>query len=164
MRSTSHWGTANPCIDIVAVVRSSAMSLEAHKELIRRYQQILNDGDLDALDTVVATDIRMPTAFPGFPPGLEGARAIAAANIQMCPDFHVAIEDLVAEGDRVAAFITITGTHTRDMLGIPPTGKAWSAAGMSLFRIANGKIVEHRGVGDILSILQQIGAFPAFGT
>jgi steroid delta-isomerase-like uncharacterized protein len=145
------------------MVPSSAMSLEAHKDLVRRYQEILNNGDLDALGTVVAADISMPTSFPGFPPGLEGARAIAAANIQMIPDFHVSIDELIAEGDRVAAFITITGTHARDMLGIPPTGKAWSVVGMSLFRIAEGKIVEHRGVGDIVSILQQIGAFPAFG-
>jgi steroid delta-isomerase-like uncharacterized protein len=139
------------------------MSLEANKDLVRRYQEILNKGDLDALGTVVATDISMPTSFPGFPPGLEGARAIAAANIKMIPDFHVSIDELIAESDRVAAFMTISGTHTREMLGIPPTGKAWSVVGMSLFRIADGKIVEHRGVGDILSILQQIGAFPAFG-
>ena len=105
----------------------------------------------------------MPTAFPGFPPGLEGARAIAAANRQMIPDFHVSIEELIAEGDRVAALITITGTHTRTMLGISPTGKAFSVVGMSLFRIAGGKIVEHRGVGDIVGVLQQIGAYPAFG-
>src|SRR4029453_17012291 len=90
------------------VVCSGAMSLEANKDLVRRYQDILNAGDLEALGTVVATDIRMPTAFPGFPPGLAGATAIAAANIQMIPDFHVSIEELIGEGDRVAAFITIT--------------------------------------------------------
>ena len=145
------------------VVRSGAMSLEANKDLVRRYQDILNAGDLEALGTVVATDIRMPTAFPGFPPGLAGATAIAAANIQMIPDFHVSIEELIGEGDRVAAFITITGTHTREMLGIPPTGKSWSIVGMALFRIADGKIVEHRGVGDIFSMMQQIGALPGFG-
>ena len=145
------------------MVRSGAMSLEANKDLVRRYQEILNAGDVDALATVVATDISMPTAFPGFPPGLEGARAIAAANIEMIPDFHVSIEDLIAEGDRVAALLTITGTHTREMLGLPPTGTAWSIVGMALFRIADGKIVEHRGVGDIFSMMQQIGALPAFG-
>ena len=139
------------------------MSPEQQKDLVRRYQEILNSGELAALGEVVATDISMPTAFPGFPLGLEGARAIAAANRQMIPDFHVSIEDVIAEGDRVAAFITITGTHTRDMLGIPPTGKAFSVVGMSMFRIADGKIVEHRGVGDIVSVLQQIGAMPSFG-
>ena len=139
------------------------MSLEEQKDLVRRYQDILNSGDLAELGAVVATDISMPTAHPGFPSGLEGARAIAAANRQMIPDFHVSIEDLIAEGDRVAAFITITGTHTRDMFGIPPTGKAFSVVGMSMFCIAGGKIVEHRGVGDIVSILQQIGALPPFG-
>jgi len=89
--------------------------------------------------------------------------AIAAANIEMIPDFHVSIEDLIAEGDRVAALLTITGTHTREMLGLRPTGTAWSIVGMALFRIADGKIVEHRGVGDIFSMMQQIGALPAFG-
>jgi steroid delta-isomerase-like uncharacterized protein len=139
------------------------MSLEKHKAIVRRYQEILNANDLDALGDVVADDISMPTSFPGFPPGLEGARAIAAANRQMIPDFTVTIDDLVAEGDLVAAFITITGTHTREMFGIPPTGKAFKISGMSLFRIDDGKIVEHRGVGDIVGVLQQIGAMPAFG-
>jgi steroid delta-isomerase-like uncharacterized protein len=137
-----------------------AVSLEEHKAIVRRYQETLNDGDLETLGEVVATDISMPTAFPGFPPGLEGARAIAAANRQMIPDFRVTIDELVAEGDRVAASFTITGTHTRDMFGIPPSGKAFSVIGMSMFRIADGKIVEHRGVGDMLSALQQIGALP----
>jgi predicted ester cyclase len=145
-----------------AVIRSGAMSLESNKDLVRRYQEILNAGNLEALGTVVAANISMPTSFPGFPPGLKGAMAIAAANIQMIPDFHVSIEELIAEGDRVAAFITITGTHTREMLGIPPTGEAWNIVRMSLFRIADDKIVEHRGVGDIFSLLQQIRALPAF--
>jgi steroid delta-isomerase-like uncharacterized protein len=139
------------------------MSLEANKAIVRRYQEILNTNDLEALGDVVADAISMPTSFPGFSPGLEGARAIAAANRQMIPDFTVTIEDLIAEGDRVAAFLTITGTHAREMFGIPPTGKAFRIIGMSLFRIEGGKIVEHRGVGDIVGVLQQIGAMPAFG-
>src|SRR5438128_10595187 len=109
MRWTSPWERRAPLARpptprfSCTMVRSSAMSLEAHKNLVRRYQEILNNGDLDALGTVVATDISMPTSFPGFPPGLEGARAIAAANIQMIPDFHVSIDELIPEGDRLAA-------------------------------------------------------------
>lgn len=139
------------------------MSLEEQKAIVRRYQDILNRGELDALGEVVAADISMPDALPGFPPGLAGARAIAAANIAMIPDFHVAIEELVAEGDRVAAFLSITGTHTRDLFGVPPSGRAFKVVGMSLFRIADGLIVEHRGVGDIVGVLQQIGALPPLG-
>ena len=137
--------------------------LEDNKAIVRRYQELLNAGDLQALGEVVADDISMPTAFPGFPSGLEGAKAIAATNLQMIPDFTVTIEELIAEDDRVAAFITITGTHTRTMFGIPPTGKAFNVIGMAMFRIVGGKIVEHRGVGDMLSALQQIGALPPLG-
>lgn len=137
------------------------MSLEENKAIVRRYQDLLNAGDLDALDTVAASTISMPEALPGFPPGLEGARAIAAANLAMIPDFHIAIEELVAEGDRVAARFTITGTHNRDLYGIAPTGRTFRVPGMAQFRIADGKIVEHYGLGDMFAAFQQLGAFPS---
>lgn len=139
------------------------MSLEENKAIVRRYQDLLNAGDLDALDTVVATTISMPEALPGFPSGLEGARAIAAANLTMIPDFHIGIEELVAEGDRVVARFTITGTHSRDLYGLAPTGRTFRVLGMAQFRIADGKIVEHYGLGDMFGAFRQLGAFPSLG-
>jgi len=137
------------------------MSLEDNKAIVRRYQEILNNNDLDALGEVMAEDISMPDILPGMPPGLEGAKTINRMAIAGMPDFHVAIEELIAEGDRVAARVTITGAHSGEFFGIPPTGRRISAIGMYAVRIAGGKIVEHRGVEDALGILQQLGAIPS---
>jgi steroid delta-isomerase-like uncharacterized protein len=139
------------------------VSIEDHKAIVRRYQAALNRNDLDALDQVVAADIATPAMLPGFPPGLEGAKAIHRLTLAGVPDFHTAIEDLIAEGDRVAARITMTGTQTGEFFGVPPTGRTFTMTGMYIVRIADGKIVEHWGVEDALGLLQQLGAMPAPG-
>ena len=136
------------------------MSTEANKAIVRRYQQLLNKNKLDALGEVVAEDFQMPDLFPGLPQGIAGARMIHQIGIAGMPDWHVTIEDLIAEGDKVAARITMTGTQTGEFVGLPPSDKKVTISGMYIARIANGKIVEHRGIEDALGMLQQLGAIP----
>lgn len=70
------------------------------------------------------------------------------------------VEDVVAEGDRVAVRLTARGTHTGPLLGLPPTGKSVSFGGMEVFRVADGLIVESWGQFDALGLLRQLGATP----
>jgi len=78
------------------------------------------------------------------------------------PDYNVSIDDLIAEGDRVAARFTMRGTHTgADFLGLPASGRKINVTGISIFRIADGKIAEHWANEDALGLLQQLGAMPA---
>jgi len=86
------------------------VSVEENKWVVRRYQDALNNNDFDALAEVVAADIHMPDILPGFPQGFEGAKQIHQLTVAGVPDVHTTIEDLVAEGDRVVARITMTGT------------------------------------------------------
>ncbi len=137
------------------------MSIEHNKKIVRRYQEALNNNNLDALDEVVAADISTPDILSGFPPGLAGAKAVHKMSVAGMPDLHTTIEVLVAEGDKVAARITMTGTHTGEFFGIPPTGRRVKFTGIYIVRIANGKIVEHRGVEDGVGLMQQLGAIPA---
>ena len=74
------------------------------------------------------------------------------------PDIQWTLEEMVAEGDKVAARFTMRGTHTGAFMGIPPSGKRFSVTSMGIYRIANGQIVEEHGLPDMLGILQQIGA------
>ena len=134
------------------------MPTEENKAIVRRYQEALNANDLDALGDVVAADIRMPDILPGFPQGIEGAKQIQQVTLAGAPDFHTTIEDLIAEGDRVAARITMTGTQTGEFFGVPPSGRPFKITGMYIARIANGKIVEHRGVEDAVGLVRQLGA------
>ncbi len=139
------------------------MSLEANKELVRRYQEIYNSNELDALSEVLADDLLTPRIMPGIPSGLEGAKAAHRIMLEGFPDFQTTIEDLIAEGDEVAARITMRGTHTGQFLTIPPTGKRVEFSGMYIVRVENGKIAEHWGEEDSVSLLAQLGVKPQVG-
>jgi steroid delta-isomerase-like uncharacterized protein len=136
------------------------MSLEENKAIVRRYQDALNRNDLDALDAVVAADIHMPDILPGFPQGIEGAKQIHRLTLAGAPDYHTTIDFMIAEGDRVVSHLTMTGTQTGGFFGIPPSGRAFEITGISIARIANGKIVEHQGVEDAIGLMRQLGAAP----
>lgn len=79
------------------------------------------------------------------------------------PDLHRAVEDLIAEGDRVVARQTMRGTHRGEYMGIPPTRRHVTFTATGIYRIADGRVVESWINRDDLSILQQIGPAPAPG-
>ena len=134
------------------------MSIEENKKIVRRYQEIYNSNDLDVLDEVVSEDLLTPKIMPGIPTGIEGAKAAHRIMLAGFPDYRTVIDDLFAEGDKVAARISMSGTNTGSFMGIPATGKHVSFTGIYIARIANGKIVEHWGEEDSVSLLQQLGA------
>jgi len=134
------------------------MSTEENKEIVRRYQEAYNSNHLDVLEEIMSPEVLTPKIMPGMPPGLEGAKRVHQTTLIGMPDFHTHIEDLIAEGDKVVARVTMTGTHSGDFFGIPATGKKVSFTGVYIVRIAEGKIVEHWGEEDSVSLLQQLGA------
>jgi predicted ester cyclase len=139
------------------------MSIEENKEIVRRYQVAYNSNTLDALNEIVAADVLTPKIMPGLPPGIEGAKAVHRTTLLGMPDFHTAIDELVAEGDKVVARVTMTGTHTGDFWGMPATGRRVEFTGMYMVRIEGGKIVEHWGEEDGVGLLQQLGFMPGPG-
>jgi steroid delta-isomerase-like uncharacterized protein len=140
--------------------KEALMSVEENKRIVRRYQEIYNSNNLDTLNEVVKEDFLTPRMLPGMPSGLEGAKQIHKATLLGMPDWHTEIEELIAEGDKVVARITITGTHTGVFFGIPATGNRVSISGIYIARIEDGKIVEHWGEEDSVSLMQQLGAMP----
>jgi steroid delta-isomerase-like uncharacterized protein len=79
------------------------------------------------------------------------------------PDVHIAIDDLIAAGDKVVTRYTATGTHQGELMGIPATGKKISITGVSIYRFANGQIVEDWAEFDQLGMLTQLGVIPPAG-
>jgi steroid delta-isomerase-like uncharacterized protein len=77
------------------------------------------------------------------------------------PDLHVAVEDVIAEGDKVVFRATVTGTHQGEYMGLPPTGKSITYNEIFIFRFANGRIAEMWGVVDVFSQMRQLGVIPA---
>jgi len=136
------------------------MSIEENKAIVRRYQEAYNTNNLDDLDGLVAADLITHALMPGMPSGLEGGKQIHRLTIAALPDFSTAIEDLMAEGDKVIMRFTATGTFKNEFIGLPPTGKLIKFTGISIFRLAGGKIVEHWGQEDELGLMRQLGAIP----
>ncbi len=133
------------------------MSIEENKEIVRRYQEAYNKQDYDALAEIVAPDALTPNMISTMPRGLEGAKLVHQKTLLGMPDYYTTIEDLIAEGNRVVARVTITGTHTGDFYGIPATGKRINVSAIYIVRIANGKIVEHWGEENGVTVLRQLG-------
>src|SRR5215216_3001739 len=134
------------------------MSIEENKRIVRRYQEIYNSNNLKDLGEVISENLRTPRIMPGIPSGISGAKAAHEIMLTGFPDYQTRIDDLIAEADKVVARVTMTGTHTGEFMGIPATGKRVEFSGMYIARIELGKIVEHWGEEDGVSLLQQLGA------
>jgi len=118
------------------------MSIEENKTAVRRmFEEVMNQGNLQAVDELVADDYKL-TDPPGLPPGKEGLRALANMYRTGAPDLHMTVEDLIGEGDQVVARWTATGTHTGDMMGLPPTGQKVQFRALSWLRMKDGRIAE----------------------
>jgi steroid delta-isomerase-like uncharacterized protein len=140
------------------------MSVEDNTEVIRAYvETIFNQRQVDRAAELVAPDYLDHAALPGQAPGLAGAKQKWAMYLAGIPDLRVTIEELVAEGDRVAVRRSYEGTHQGELLGVPPTGKHVRISGISIFRLAGGKIAEQWEQLDRLALMQQLGALPTPG-
>jgi steroid delta-isomerase-like uncharacterized protein len=138
------------------------MSPDDNKAILRTYvETIFNQKRVDRADDLVAPDYLDHAALPGQAPGLEGAKQKWAMYLAGIPDLRVTIEEMVAEGDKVAVRRSYEGTHQGELLGIPAIGKHLQLGGISIFRLAGGKIAEHWEQLDRLTLMQQLGVIPA---
>lgn len=135
------------------------MSTEENKALVRRfYEEVWNRRNLAVADEVFAADYARHDLRPTpVPPGPEGQKLIADMFRTAFPDGQVTIDLLIAEADMVVARWTIQGTHQGAWITIPPTGKRVSFAGVNIFRIVGGKVVEIWNHRDDLGLMQQLG-------
>src|SRR4028118_1208905 len=133
------------------------MSAEECKALTCRAFEAINQKNLDALDEMVASDIIDHDPVPGQGPGLEGVKQYFSSMHTAFPDVQMNIDDMIAEGDKVVARVNVGGTHQGEFMGIDPTGNRVTITGIDILRIADGKIVEHWGKFDDLSMMQQLG-------
>jgi steroid delta-isomerase-like uncharacterized protein len=131
--------------------------VEAVKAVVRTYFEAVNSGDEAALDAVLAEDYLQHA--PPAAPGREAVKRHLAMYRSGFADLRVAVEDVLSEGDRVVARTTTEGTHTGPFLGHPPTFRRFRAEGLDIFRLRDGKLVEHWGVFDTLGMLIQIGLY-----
>ncbi len=135
------------------------MGADGNKAIVRRFvEEVQNGGNLAVLDELTAPGYVNHTAPPGVPADREGLKQLTAMFRRAFPDGRMAIEDLVAEGDRVVTRKTFRGTHGGELMGIPPTGRAVAIQLIDIVRLADGKAVESWSAADDLGMLQQLGA------
>jgi predicted ester cyclase len=135
------------------------MSLEENKAIVRRFWDAVNQGDLKAAEDTLAASYK--GRIPGQPElDAEGVCRLVAEYRRGFPDMHFTIEEMVAEGDKVATRVAMTGTHTGEFQGIAPTGKQVRMTGTQIDRVLYGRSVRTWADIDALGLLQQLGALP----
>lgn len=119
------------------------MSLEANKALLRRmFEEVIPAGDPRAMRKIVAADFLDHDPMPGQPAGVQGAEYVVSTMNAAYPDLRFTVDDLLAEGDRVAMRWTLRGTHRGPFLGRPPTGRPVQLCATTIWRIKDGKVTE----------------------
>jgi steroid delta-isomerase-like uncharacterized protein len=131
-----------------------------NKALVRRFiDDAFVRGRPDDLDEIVS-DRFTPRTWPSVEPGVESLKQTVSRMAAGLRDVRFEIEDMIAEGDRVAVRLTAHAVHRGDFMGVPAAGKGYTIAEQHIFRIADGKIAEHWHVADMLGMMRQLGAMP----
>ena len=136
---------------------------EDNKALVRRFYDGVNSGQVDeVVDELVADDfVEHEENLPGMPEpptDKEGVKIFFRTLLDAFDGLHNNVEDVVAEGDRVAVRSRVTGTHTGEFMGIAPTGRSIDIEVIDWVLIKDGKAAEHWGVTDVVAMMQQLGA------
>jgi steroid delta-isomerase-like uncharacterized protein len=137
------------------------VSEEDNKAVIRRWIEAYNNRDMQAeADVLDPGFVAHVPAAPGPLEGLEAWRKFTAAFVEAFPDLRLTVEDILSEGDKVAARVVFHGTHRGEFQGIAPTGKEVAFSSIEVNRVVGGKVEEHWVELDLLGLMQQLGAIP----
>ena len=120
----------------------------------------LNAKDMATMESLIAHDFVDNDAKPGMAPGRQGMIDMMGMFVGAFPDLNVVVDHWVAEGDLVAGVMTTKGTQTGEFMGMPASGKKFSVREMHMVRVANGKMAEHWGLADEMSMMQQLEFMP----
>jgi steroid delta-isomerase-like uncharacterized protein len=139
----------------------SAAEETANKKTFKRFQDATNTHDPElisrTIDEIVEPDVVIRTPLPVEAAGAAALKEVFARLHLAFPDLKVTVEDMVAEGDRVAGRNSVSGTHQGDYMGHPATGRSVVYNEIFIFRFAGGRIAETWGVVDVFSQLKQLG-------
>ncbi len=140
------------------------MSTEDSTAVVRRFlDEVISRGNMAALDETCAPDLIWHGGSVGEFRSREEFKQGVSPFFSAFPDLRVTADDVLSEGDKVVCRYTWDGTHRGDFFGVPATSRRVTVSGMSVYRVAGGKIVEEWWLEDLLGLMQQLGAIPAPG-
>ena len=137
---------------------------DANKAVMERfYAEVVNTGNLDLIDELLTDDFVEYEEFPGLTPDRAGVKQFFGLFKQAFPDATMTPEQMLAEGDMVAARVRIRGTHRGEFMGVPATGKEIDVEAVDIVQFHDGIASAHWGVSDVMTMMQQLGAIPEPG-
>jgi steroid delta-isomerase-like uncharacterized protein len=135
-------------------------TLERNKALVRRFiEEIFLRHDFAAVDELLTDDFT-PHTWGDMPPGRDGLKAAITRVSAGLSDAQMTIDDVIAEGDRVAVRLTSSAIQSGEFMGMPPSGKRYEIGEIHIFRVRDGKVSEHWHQADFMGMMQQLGATP----
>lgn len=120
-------------------------------------EETINQGQIDTAAQYFWEDMVEQVPFPGQGPGVEGLKDVLRGLRAAFPDLHWAVEEQIAEGDKVVTRFEWTGTHRGNFLGVPATGRPVKVWGMVIDRFEEGRIKDTRILMDTLGLMIQLG-------
>lgn len=131
-------------------------------EVVRQNTMIVQSkGNFELFDELFADNyIDHTPQKGGFSADKEGTKSLYKALRQAFPDFHAIIHWQICDGDMVTTYKTYYGTHEGTFLNVEPTHKKIEFIAVDVMRVQNGKITDHWGVGDLISLYKQLGLIP----
>jgi steroid delta-isomerase-like uncharacterized protein len=128
----------------------------------RFYNEVVGDGNMDLIDEFTNEDVTdHEEGFPGQPDGREGVHFFVNAMRAAFPDLRPkSVEPMLADSDLEAGRVILTGTHQGELMGVPASGNTVEFESIDIIRLEEGKVAEHWGVTDTMTLMQQIGAVP----
>ena len=134
------------------------MGIEENKEIVRRFFEGVNRHEPETLTEFCTSDY--VGHYTDHDSSAERTKEILIMFLSAFPDFNASLDDLVAEGNKVAFRVIYRGTHTGDFRGNPPSGNKFEMVNSGIFRITNGKLAELWFTMDELHMMRDLGIIP----
>jgi steroid delta-isomerase-like uncharacterized protein len=149
-------------IDLIGLITEYRGTAMNHAATMRSAYELINTGDITGFGDLVADDFIEHDEMPGMVPTKEGMLAFFRMLLEAFPDWRMDVEDLIASEDKTVARVKATATHKGEFMGIPATRARVEVSLVDIMRFNDaGRVCEHWGVADMLSLMQQLGAVPA---
>ncbi len=134
------------------------MGIEDNKAIVRRFFEACDRHELDEAAQFFAPDYIDHFGPVDAPPATGGGtfKQFYGMLLQAFPDWRQNLEGQIAEGDLVVSRKTYRGTHRGEFRGVPPRGKQVAILAIDIFRVADGRLAEHWGLGDVSGLMQQL--------
>ena len=132
-----------------------------NKQIIARFlDEVINQDNIEATGTFFHDDVIEAVPFPGQGPGVDGIKDVLRGMRAGFPDIRWAVDEQIAEGEKLMTRFEWTGTHQGAFLGIAATGRAVKVWGVVIDRFVEGKVKETRIIMDTLGLMMQLGVMP----